>query len=172
MDRILNYFKENATGVTILAFVAMAMLGITMASGCSLDDVVKVNVPPAVREVTNTKTKQVPLSRVTRVRERYIAEVTSNLEEFDANIEQASVFRDFAASLLNTGLTAGQGALAGVPGGGFLLAGLTGLGGLFLRKPGTGQLLKDAEDKGYDQGRNETVASINQLNNGTTPAQS
>lgn len=152
MNRFLNYLKENATGVLILAVMVAAALGLTLASGCTLSDVVKVNVPPAVREVTNTKTKQVSLSRAPRVRERYINEVTANLDEFDTSIEQASAFRDLAASLLNTGLSAGQGALAGVPGGAFLLAALGGLGGLFLKKPGTDALVNKEKQASYNAG--------------------
>lgn len=160
MNRFFEYVKENTTGVSILGFAAVAIIGITLLAGCTLSDLVKVNVPTAVREVTNTKTNQVSLSQAPYIRTRYVNEITANLVEFDDNIEQASAFRDFAASLLNTGLSTGEGALAGVPGGAFLFTILGGLGGLFLKKPGTDALVQQEKKDSFNAGQQKAVALL------------
>ena len=156
MDRFIQYIKDNAVGATILVVMVLAGIGLTLGSGCTLGDIVKVNVPPAVQATTNTKAV-VTLNRAPFVRKQYINQVTDSLAEFDSSIEQASVFRDFAASLLKTGIGTGQGALAGVPGGAFLIGALGTLGGLFLKKPGTDAVVnqekRDSFNAGLKQGQ-------------------
>jgi len=159
MTKIFDYIKENATGVTILSVTFAACFGLALAAGCSLSDIVKVNVPPTVQEVTNTKS-QVTLTQAPYVRERYINNVTTAIAEFDANIEQASAFRDFAASLLNTGFSAGEGALAGVPGGALLVGALGALGGLFLKKPGTDAAIQAEKEASFHAGQRKAQALL------------
>ena len=158
MERFVNYLKENAVGVTILLTMLTAGLGLSLASGCTLSDLVKVNVPTSVREVTNAQ-KKVTLTEAPYVRQRYIAEITTSLDQFDRSIEQASAFRDLTASLLNTGIGAAEGALAGVPGGAFLIGALGGLGGLFLKKPGTDALVNAEKRASFNAGLKKAVTS-------------
>jgi hypothetical protein len=151
MDRFIQYIRDNTVGVVLVGVMILGVVGLTLGSGCTLSDIVKVSVPPAVQATTNTKAV-VTLSRAPFVRKQYINQVTDSLAEFDSSIEQASVFRDFAASLLNTGIGAGQGALAGVPGGALLVGAFGTFAGLFLKKPGTDALVNSEKRASFNAG--------------------
>lgn len=155
MNRIFQYIKDNFAGVSIIGVALVAILGLAIASGCSLSDIIKVQVPPAVQTATNSKAT-VSLSRAQYVRKQFVNDFTVALGEFDQNIEGASAFHDLATSLLNTGMIAGQGALASVPGGGILLALLTGVGGLYLKKPGTNETLNKEKQASFNAGSRRT----------------
>jgi hypothetical protein len=153
MNRIFNYIKGNKTGTSILAVVIACILGLAFASGCgSLDDMVKVNVPEQVQQATHSK-GTIPLSNAIHVRRQYVTEVKFALDKFDENIEGATAFRDLALSLLNTGMVAGQGALAGFPGGAVLMSLLAGVGGLYLKKPGTDAEINAAKEDSFNAGQ-------------------
>lgn len=153
----LTWARQNVAGLAIIGIVIGALAAITMAGGCSLGDVIKVPVPIEVQSVTNSKAS-VTLNEAPFVREKYVSAITSSLSQFDGAIERQSVFYDFAASLLNTGITLGQetAANSGIPAGGFIALMLGGLGGLFIEKPGSkvakAKAEKDLEDRGYDMG--------------------
>lgn len=161
MNRIFDYIKGNKTGVSILAVVFIGILGLAFASGCQIGDMIKVNVPESVQTTTNSK-PVVSLNKATYVRKQYVNEVKSALEEFDANIEGASAFRDLAVSLLNTGMVAGQGALAGFPGGAVLMSVLAGVGGLYLKKPGSDAELASAKQASFNSGQRKAKDLLSQ----------
>lgn len=159
MNRIIEYIKNNKTGVSVLVTAIILMLGLVAASGCRVADIVKVNVPQQVCESTGVK-PVITLSKATHVRQQFIDDFTVALTEFDENIEGASAFHDLATSLLNTGMVAGQGALAGVPGGAFLLSFLTGIGGLYLKKPGTDIEMAQAKQASFNSGQRKARALL------------
>lgn len=89
------------------------------------------------------------------------SEAQRGVNALSSSVESAAAVRDFLGGLLNTGLgaatTAAQNAGVGVmPGGSFLLAGLAGLGGLLIRRPGTQREV----DQAYDQGREEALKTL------------
>lgn len=152
-------WKTIAGIVGILALLA----GVTACAGYTISDYIKVPVPPQVQDATGSKPTE-PLSRAPFVRERYVAEVSTNLAELDANIEDAQLFADFAGSLLNTGLEVGAGPIQSLPAGGLIFAALGGLVGLFTRKPGTAKEIEQAKreehEKTWDAAVKETIANL------------
>ena len=46
---MINWIKENKTGMFLVIAVGALGFGLLMASGCSLGDMVKVKVPPGIQ---------------------------------------------------------------------------------------------------------------------------
>lgn len=86
------------------------------------------------------------------------------MERFDAEIARGEQVADVLGSLLNLGIStatdaAGASGLGLIPGGSLLITAIAGLGGIMVSKPGTSKRLKEAEDRGYDMGREEAFKS-------------
>lgn len=162
MNRIFDYIRNNKAGVSIMVAVFAIIIGMGIASGCSIDSMIKVSVPPKVQEATNSPAL-VPLSRAPFVRKQYVNEVKLSLEEFDGNIREKSAFRDLAVSLMNTGAVAGRGALAGFPGGAMLMSVLAGVGGLYLKKPGTDTEINAAKQDSFNSGQRKAKDLLTHL---------
>ena len=133
----MKYYLENKVGMILLGIAILIILCSLLLMGCHLNDVVKVQVPPAIQKLTNIPETSVSLSQAPYIRRRYITEVSIVVDQFDQDIEEARAFRDLLASLLNTGLSFGNHAAASTPLGAIAFTILGGLGGLFLDKPGS-----------------------------------
>ncbi len=77
-----------------------------------------------------------------------------------ARVEHANEVAGWLGGLINTGIGAAQASGVGAfPGGSVLLAGLTGLGGLMLRKPGT----QKEVDAAYEDGRKAALEAVKEV---------
>lgn len=150
----------NWKALTGIAVIIVSLAAIAACNGFTMSDHIDVKVPPQVRDSTQTPTPTVPLSQAPFVRERYLNEVKVNLAQFDQSIADARVFADFVGSLLNTGLTLAEGPLQGVPLGGAIFAGLGGLVGLFVRKPGTQKEIDKAWDEASEKARQAMLEAL------------
>lgn len=151
--------------------VAMTLLG-----GCSLDEVITVNIPPNTREhfrenLGSTVPPQVSLrdARILRAEgdRRLQQKIQTQVEDhaasndaLDAEIADGSVIESLVGSAINTGIQTSLPGLGNVPGGAILTTLLAGLGMWYVPRPGTTKRVKEAEDTGYDLGRSETLDSL------------
>ena len=111
------------------------------------------------------------LQVVTETWDKKLADAGADLEDFRrtservslalaARVEHANEVAGFLGSLVNAGIGAAQSSgLAALPGGGILLAGLTGVAGLLIRKPGT----QNEIDAAYDEGRKAALEDAKKL---------
>lgn len=115
----------------------LAASAVAALQSCDLADLVQVDVPPGVRESLDIPAGE----RVTLADADYVWEDWSDYVEresirFSREIKESRERFELLSSVANMGIGALEQQIGGVPFGPFLLAGLGGLGGLFLKRPG------------------------------------
>ena len=129
---------SNHTRPAIFGAAAILAASIVAAlQSCNLEDFVQVDVPGGVRQSLDVPEDD----RVSLAEAEYLWEDWSDYVEresirFSREIKESRERYELLASLANMGIGALEQQVAGVPFGPFLLAGLGGLGGLFLKRPG------------------------------------
>lgn len=152
---MLKAISDNKIGILFFALAGAALVIILLASGCTPETSVKVDVPVRIAESVGAP-PVVTLAEAPYIFEEWAGQVKLDGRQFSENIEQGKRVASFIRSLVTLGFEAAQAPLAGIPGGGIALSVLTALGGLFIRKPGTqGEI-----DNAYDLGRNEALATL------------
>ena len=162
--------------------IACLLTSMSLASGCSLDEIISVDVPPNTRthfrDVLETNVPPRLSLRDARILRsegdrRLEASIKSQLADhvasndaLDAELADGSFIESLLASSINTGIDTALPGLATLPGGAILTTLLAGLGMWLAPRPGDAkrqaQQTKAAEDKGYDMGRSETLDSLQQ----------
>ena len=128
-----NHKRASIFGAAAL----LAASAVAALQSCDLADLVQVNVPPGVRQSLDIPAdERVSLGDAGYVWEDWSAYVERESIRFSRELVEARERFELVASITNMGLSALEGHIVGVPFGPFLLAGLGGLGGLFLKRPG------------------------------------
>ena len=143
---MLSWIKSNGAGLFLVSVGAAFLTFAVFGSGCTLDQLIKVPVPQDVRAVTGSA-QTVTLAEAPTVLAKYDAAHDASRQKFASSIEDATWLYGMGEMLVNLGVDAGGTALAGVPGGAIGVAILTGLGGLFLNKPGAKKRAKEDTEK-------------------------
>lgn len=162
----------------LLALSLAALLtAMSLAAGCSLDEIITVDVPPNTRthfrERLNTNVPPRLSLRDARILrsegdrrieaqlESQLADHLASNDALEAEIADGTFIESLLASSINTGIDTALPGLASVPGGAILTTLLAGLGMWLAPRPGDAKREADktkaAEDKGYDMGRSEAV---------------
>ena len=125
--------------IPLISFAAATVTFLTITAcsqGYSLDGLLKMPVNEGIREATGSDSR-ITIAEAVYVRDEYVTDVERNLRSFDEAYADATWLRDGLGSLLNVGVVAGEGALAGLPGGALLSSFLALGAGVFINKPGT-----------------------------------
>lgn len=162
--------------IAILILVISLLVAMGFAGGCSLDEIVKVGVPPNTREHFRENLNTAVPARVSlrdarilrtegdrkfkRQLEAQTADHLASNDALDAEIADGSFIESLIGSAVNTGIEANLPGLGAVPGGAILTTLLAGLGMWLAPRPGEAKRTKQAEDQGYDLGRAETLDSL------------
>lgn len=157
--------------------IAGLLAGMSLAGGCSLDEVITVDVPPSTRahfrEALATDVPATMSLRDARVLrgegdrrieasvKAQLADHAASNDALDAELADGAFIESLVGSAVNTGIDTAVPGLASVPGGAVLTTLLAGLGMWLVPRPGEAKRRaeqnKRAEDKGYDMGRSEAV---------------
>jgi len=135
------------------------VLLLTVMQGCSIDEIVTVDVPRDAQKTLGVGDK-VTLRDARELREQLVERNNASLRSFDREIADGAFAEQLGTAAVNDVLPIAVPAVGNLPGGAVLVGLLTGVAGLLTRKPGEGKRLKEAEDKGYDMGRRETLESV------------
>lgn len=147
-DSIIKGLKQNRVGLSILSFAAAAAIGLALLNGCQFSDLIKVPVPRQVQKALGVPAK-VTLTEAPMLLEDY----RRYGAQFVANIDKGNEILGYLQSAADIGLRLGA---ATLPAGGLGLAALTGLGGLFLKGPGT----QKGKEKSYEEGRKKAESML------------
>lgn len=170
--------------LTLWLMIACLLISMSLAGGCSLDEIVQVDVPPNTRshfrEQLGTDVPPKLSLRDARILRsegdrRIEASIKSQLADhaasndaLDAELADGTFIESLLGSAINTGLQTALPGLATVPGGAILTTLLAGLGMWLVPRPGDtkrqAQQTKQAEDNGYDMGRNEALELLAKAN--------
>ena len=146
-----NFLTENKGALTMFGLSALMVLTSVGVSGCQLDQVIKVDVPKDVQEATSSEPK-VALADSDLLWNEWTNYVEMNSAALRARIGDANEQYSLVASLTSMGLETAGTAAGTLPGGAFIVAGLTGLGGLFLKRPGTDKMIQKEKEASYNKG--------------------
>ena len=169
--------KDLAKPLAVWVIVACLLVGMSLAGGCSLDEIVKVDVPPNTREhyreaLGVNVPGRVPLRDARILRSEGDRKLEANLkaqladhaasnDALDAEIEDGAFIESLLGSAINTGIDTAVPGLSAVPGGAILTTLLAGFGMWLAPRPGDGKRIaektKAAEDRGYDMGQKEAA---------------
>lgn len=169
--------KTALPTIAIWLSVGGMLVAMSLAGGCSVDEIVKVDVPPNTRthyreNLDTSVPPKVSLrdARILRSEgdrkfkasiEGQIADHAASNDALDAEIADGSFVEGLIGSAINSGLDLALPGLATVPGGAILTTLLAGFGMWLAPRPGDARRLaakeKAAEDKGYDLGRAEAI---------------
>ncbi|XAL97936.1 hypothetical protein OT109_10025 [Phycisphaeraceae bacterium D3-23] len=160
--------------------IAGLLIAMSLAGGCALDEIVSVDVPPNTRahfrETLDTEIPPTLTLRDARILRRegdrrieqrvkaQLANHAASNEALDAEITDGAFIESMIGSAINTGIETALPGLSSVPGGAILTTLLAGMGMWFAPRPGEAKRqakqTKQAEDKGYDMGRQETLELV------------
>ena len=129
--------SETKRATTFVAAAVLAACVVATLKGCNLASLVAVDVPPGVREALAVpEGEAVTLADAGDVWALWNQWCERESIRLAREIGNAQERYDVLSGLTSMGLQALEGQAAGIPFGPFLLAGLGGLGGLFLKRPG------------------------------------
>ncbi|MBX2852067.1 MAG: hypothetical protein KTR15_10015 [Phycisphaeraceae bacterium] len=160
--------------------IACLLVSMSLAGGCSLDEMISVDVPPNTRthfrerlQTDVPPTLSLRDARILRSEgdrrieasiKAQLADHAASNDALDAELADGAFIESLLGSAINTGIDTALPGLATVPGGAILTALLAGLGMWLAPRPGEGkrqaQQTKAAEDKGYDMGRDEVLGLL------------
>jgi len=145
----MESIKTNKTAMAFAVVFILALALMMGMQGCSIDRIVKHDVPADMRELNGGEVK-VSLADSPFLRDRFVSQAEMNLSQYDLAAEEARMFAQFLNSAVSFGIQElGTSALPG----GTMLLGLIGmLGTLYLPKPGTGQKLMQEKEASFNAG--------------------
>jgi len=167
IEALIGWGRGSKVGIVLLVVAAVAVAGMVLAQGCSLGDVVKVDVPREVQKGIRVPSR-VTLNEYAMTMEQWIEHCERGTERFAAAGDRAYGIFSFLQTITTTGLGMGTTALesSGVPGGTIISMILAGGAGLMLKQPGAGKELQQAKESSFNSGLRK-AASIANGNGGT-----
>ena len=157
---MIDWLKDNRNAVFLLCSTLILLGLVSGAAGCSLQDLIKFDVPVAVQEVTDVP-ERVSLNSAPHVWEEWQKHIDSASNQLAIAIGEANERYEILSNLTNMGVEALSVQAGQFPGGALLVTGLSMLTGLFLKKPGTDRIIasekEDSYNAGIDQGRRVAV---------------
>jgi hypothetical protein len=156
LDKIRSFIHNNQQAC-LMATLCAAFITITVVcSGCDLQKMVKVDTPRAVVIATAVSPedvdREITLAEAQDTWDDWVQYVESNTDRFRRAIDDAEDRFVKISSLVDLGLSSAQAPIAGLPGGAVILSALTGLTGLFLRRPGDADRLAKEKRDSYNAG--------------------
>ena len=161
--------KMNWKAIGVWSIALVAIVAASQMSGCTLGDIIPVDVPEGVQAVTGAP-ESVSLSETDFVREDFVTKTVRDLERFDANVADARFWEDIGLMLLNTGYEAAVPYLGTIPAGGVLLTLLGAIGGRYLKRPGEDARVDAAWDEASEVTRKTILEALG--NGNPTPQHS
>ena len=135
-----QFLNDNKGSLTMFGLsIAMIVVSVSV-SGCQLDQFIQVDVPRGVQSATASEAT-VPLSDSDLLWAEWTSFVEKNTDALRARIGSANSQYAMVASITSMGLDTATSA-----------AGATGLGGLFLKKPGTDKMIRKEKEASYNKG--------------------
>ena len=130
--------KNERRAITCFSIAVVGLLLLASVQGCDLQEMISVDVPASIREISGIPAdERVSLADAPRVFEAFQARVESDTAAFNHALADAQDRYSIISSILDLGIAQLETSAGSIPGGTILVAALSGLGGLFLRQPGT-----------------------------------
>jgi len=146
--------ETEGIGRTLLAIGVAAAVSVLALSGCRVGDLVRADVPQAVRKVVPSEPR-VSFNEAKVVYADWRASVERTAERFQTELDRKAELVSLLSSLTNDAILFGVPVLETLPGGGLLTTGLVGLGAWFVRSPGTDKKVQREKEASFNKGLRE-----------------
>ncbi len=169
LDTLLNAIKTNPALAASLAALLLACIALAFAQGCDLRRLVKVDAPMDLLVAVDVPDPAagITLAEADAVWADWTAWVTERSARFQRAVDEAQGRYATLESFANLGLDAANTAAPAIPGGAFLVGGLSLLTGLMLKRPGEDKRVfaekKDSYNAGIEEGKRVVLESIRPL---------
>ena len=151
---MIDWIKNNKAATSWGMLAMIAVLTTAAISGCQLSDFVKFDPPPAVQEAVGVA-PSMPMSDANYTWDEWSSYVDRNSKQLAAEIEDGNYRLGMIQSMTDVGFQALQDVAPSFPGGALLVGGLSMMGGLFLKKPGSDKAMASEKEASYNKGVEE-----------------
>ena len=149
-----NWIKENQAAAW-LAMLTVAVFGVLGAmQGCDVRSSIIVKAPSDML-VSIDANEPLTLAEVDATWEDWTAWVQSRTRQFQRAVADAEDRAARIEALIDLGLMAANEGAAQIPGGAFLVGGLSLLTGIFVKRPGTDKMTAKEKEASYNAGLEE-----------------
>ena len=146
-----NWLIKNKSATTLGETTMLVILTLASISGCQVDDFIKFEPPEEVQAAIGVDAS-VPMSKADVTWDEWEAYVDKNSSRLAAEIEDGNYRLGMIQSLTDMGFQALNDVAPGIPGGALLVGGLSMMGGLFLKKPGSDKAVAREKEQSYVAG--------------------
>jgi hypothetical protein len=156
-----DLIKQNRVAASLVALTLVVALGLAILSGCDLRKMVDLDVPPAVSQsidpagafpAPGVEPREYTLADADRVVEDWQRFVDTATRQLMASIEVSQERHAVLASVVDLGVATVNEVAPSLPGGAFLVGGLSLLTGLFLKRPGEDKRVAKEKEDSYNAG--------------------
>lgn len=166
LDSIKNAIRANPALSASLAALLFACLALAFAQGCDMRRMVKVDAPKDLLAAVDVPepAEGITLAEADAVWADWTAWVNERSTRFRRAVDDAEGRYATLESLVNLGLDAANTAAPALPGGAFLVGGLSLLTGLMLKRPGEDKRVfaekKDSYNAGIEEGKRLVLEAL------------
>ena len=152
----MNWIKNNKMATTsILVVILFAGVALTV-QGCDLQKMVKLDVPKDVSFALGTD-EQSTLADAPVLWEDWTVYVEKNSKRLSSSIEEAESRYSLISSITEMGIGIASDQASALPGGTFIVSGLSLMAGLFMKRPGDDKLVGKEKEKSFNAGLKQAV---------------
>lgn len=166
---MIDLIKQNRVAASLVILTIVVALALATLSGCDLRKMVELDVPPAVAQSIDpagalpgpgVEPKDYTLADADRIVEDWRRFVDTATRQLEASIDAANERHAVLASVVDLGVATVNEIAPTLPGGAFLVGGLSLLTGLFLKRPGEDKRVAKEKEDSYNAGIEKAKATI------------
>jgi hypothetical protein len=151
---VKEFFKDNRTAGYLAALTLAVFAVLAALQGCDLRSRIVVKAPKDVMVAIDVD-PPMTLAESQAAWEDWVAWVDSRTRQFQRAIGDAEDRYSRIETLIDMGIGAASEAAGGIPGGAFLVGGLSLLTGLVLKRPGEDKRVSGEKEDSYNAGLEE-----------------
>ncbi len=163
LQEMNKWLQENKAATVMAVITAAAFAVLALMQGCDVRSQIQVKAPSDMLATIDVE-EPLTLDEVEATWEDWTAWVESRTRQYQRAVAEAEDRAARIEAIIDLGLAAANEGAAQVPGGAFLVGGLSLLTGLFLKRPGTDKMTaKEKEDSynaGLEEGRRIVLGAI------------
>ena len=149
-----NWLNENKAAAALAAITVVAFAILGALQGCDVRSQLVVKAPSDMLATVDVD-EPLTLDEAAVVWEDWTAWVQSRSKQYQRAVSDAEDRAARIEALLDLGLAAANEGAAQLPGGAFLVGGLSLLTGIFLKRPGTDKMTAKEKENSYNAGLEE-----------------
>lgn len=150
----MNWIKNNPAATSLMLLTGLTFIFLGVMQGCDLREMTSLDVPPSVAQVLDpdAETHEYTLADADRIVTDWQQFVNTATRQLEASIDDANERHAVLASVVDLGVATVNEVAPTLPGGAFLVGGLSLLTGIFLKRPGEDKRVAAEKEDSYNAG--------------------